>query len=185
MSTNSIEILESYIKGKDCDEYLILEQIYSEDAQVVFENASNTISFPEKIQGNKEIARVLSKDFNQNYKRVKTYYFSKPSNDQGNVLNQNWLVVMRDVNTDNTRIGSGSYDWEFAKTDGILKIQRHKIYIHSMLELADDNMEELSRVQNELSYPWADMNHACEILKVNDELLDISNYLNAIVSAGK
>ena len=113
MNFNPIEILESYVKGKDCDEYLILEKIYSANAEVVFKNAPSNISFPEKIHGNKEIARILSKDFNQTYRRVRTYYLSKPSNDHFRIEKQNWLVVMRDIETEKTRVGSGYYDWEF------------------------------------------------------------------------
>ncbi len=74
MQTTANELLEAYIKGKDEDQYLILEQIYSENAELEFVINSSEISFPNTVFGNLEIARVLSKDFNKSYSRVKTYY---------------------------------------------------------------------------------------------------------------
>ncbi|MEJ2446060.1 MAG: hypothetical protein P8Y42_21850, partial [Exilibacterium sp.] len=119
-----------------------LEEIYLENAVVEFDIASENITFPEKILGNIEIARVLSKDFNQKYHHVKTYYLSKPTNDNSNIYNQKWLVVMRDIESDATRIGSGHYDWEFSVITSGVKIKRHKIYIHEMLNLEDTQMQE-------------------------------------------
>jgi hypothetical protein len=92
MNQTSLDILECYIKGKDYDEYKILESIYDENAEVLFEISSRQISFPDKIQGNIEIAEVLSKNFNKHYKNVKTYYLSQPSRNQHDIENQKWLV---------------------------------------------------------------------------------------------
>ncbi len=178
MNRNATEILESYVRGKDNDEYVILEKIYNENAKVIFEINSNNISFPDEIQGNKEIARVLSKDFNKNYNSVRTYYLSKPSTDYESIKRQNWLVVMRDKKTDKTRVGTGYYDWKFSNDDGLLKILIHKIYIHCMVELVDGEMAELSRIQNSLTYPWVDKEQVYETLKSNVALEEVSNYLS-------
>lgn len=175
--TNTSDLLESYIEGKDADKYQILESIYSENAIVEFEIASRHISFPEKITGNREIARVLSKDFNKKYQQVRTYYLSKPTNRSGNIYFQKWLVVMRDITTDATRIGTGYYDWEFSVVDMKLKIFKHKIYIHEMLSVDDSQMVELERIQNELTYPWVKEHTAKEVLSVNAALGVITRYL--------
>ena len=177
MRRNSTEILELYIKGKDQDEYLILEEIYTEDAEVEFEIASNSISFPESILGNKDIARVLSKEFNQNYQEVKTYYLSRPANKLSNIYEQNWLVVMRDIKSGKTRVGTGHYNWEFLNDSKNLKIQRHKIYIHEMLNIEDEQMSELTRIQDELNYPWVDKKKVCSVLNANIAFENITKYL--------
>lgn len=177
MQRNTFEVLESYIKGKDQDEYLILEEIYADDAVVEFEISSDSISFPEIINGNKEIARVLSKDFNKNYNHVKTYYLSKPPSGKVNIYLQNWLVVMRDVLTEKTRVGTGHYDWEFTTKNGELKIQRHKIYIHEMVYVEDVQMIELTRIQGKLFYPWVERQEICAAFKNNVNLEQIIQYL--------
>lgn len=177
MIRTSTELLESYIKGKDFDEYMILENIYDVDAEVLFDIATNEISFPDNVKGNKEIARILSKDFNQNYEYVKTYYLSRPLDQKSNVLNQKWLVVMRDVKTHKTRVGTGYYDWHFIHQNGRLKIRKHKIYIHCMFELEDENMTELSRIQTAINYPWASEGQVCDVLKSNSSLNPVTSYL--------
>jgi len=181
MIPNSLDILESYIKGKDEDQYEILETIYTDDAQLAFEITSNDISFPENITGNKEIARVLSKDFNKKYSSVKTYCLSKPKTDRLQICHQKWLVVMRDISNESndnlTRVGCGYYDWNLTHIEGHLKIQKHKIYIHAMLQLQDEHAQELHRIQSVLIYPWADKESVISVLNTNSSYSDIVNFL--------
>lgn len=178
MST-SRKLLEQYVKGKDDDLYQVLESIYSDDAIVDFEIASKNISFPESIHGNKAIAEVLSRSFNLKYKDVKTYYLAKPTNSFEDIHAQKWLVIMRDIVSEETRVGTGYYDWKFLDSAGGFKIKRHKIYIHEMLSLKDDNKVELGRIQNQLSYPWENGKKVCEVLSKNDCLLRIVKYLRS------
>ena len=147
MNLSSIDILKEYIKGKDDDKYQILEHIYEQNAKVQFEIKSKHISFPDEISGNIEIAKVLSTDFNQKYKFVKTYYLSYPEPSQKEIFNQKWLVVMRDIQFGSTRVGTGYYNWQLAGFDNELKVMEHKIYIHEMLELEDPNCNILEDIQ--------------------------------------
>lgn len=182
---NCIDILESYIKGKDQDQYKILESIYSENAELTFQIASDNISFPASVSGNLEIARVLSKDFNKQYRNVKTYYLTRPHKDQFEIHQQKWLVVMQDgFNKDendeiqsSTRVGCGYYDWDLINLENDLKIIKHKIHIHSMLQFQDDQEDELKRIQSALPYPWVDLPKVIETLKVNSQFADIVEYL--------
>ena len=98
MFKSAVEILEKYIVGKDQDQFQILEKIYLENAKVSFEINSETISFPQETHGNKDIAQVLSAEFNKNYDNVKTYYLSYefPEIEEQVISNQSWLVIMRD-----------------------------------------------------------------------------------------
>lgn len=160
------KILELYIHGKDDDKYQILEDIYSDAAVVEFEIHSKDISFPKNIRGNKEIARVLSKDFNEKYSNVKTYYLAKPKENQLLLHKQNWLVVMKEKCSGLTRVGTGYYNWKLISNDKKLKISRHKIYIHSMIELQDDNSIELKRIQSSLKYPWVQQQTVVKTLSI-------------------
>lgn len=176
--TISIEnILELYIKGKDEDKYHLLEDIYSKSAEVEFEINSDNISFPSTINGNIEIAKVLSKDFNQNYTKVKTYYLVKPQPNQLKVYKQNWLVVMKDIATGLTRVGTGHYDWHLIKSNNGLKIEKHNIYIHVMTQIIDDDSAELVRIQKELNYPWVKKENVLHVLAGNDSFECITQYL--------
>lgn len=187
-ASNCIDILESYIKGKDQNEYKILEHIYTESAELAFEIESDTISFPSNISGNLEIARVLSKDFNQQYTRVKTYYLAAPQKDQLIIKKQKWLVVMQDKLSKNknenhkpkTRVGCGYYDWDLinAKNDDGVKIKKHKITIHSMLQFEDNQNDELKRIQSVLAYPWVDIPTVIETLNIHSKYAEIIQYLN-------
>ncbi len=177
MNRTAHDILDLYIKGKDQGKYLLLEDIYSEEAMVLFEIASDSISFPEKISGNKEIARVLSKDFSHRFREVRTYYLSQPASDTEDILQQHWLVAMQDSNSGETRVGAGYYNWKFSATCTPLKIAEHKIYIHDMISIADDRMSELKRIQGNLNYPWAQKQDVLETLKSNVALAEIWDFL--------
>lgn len=177
MNQTVMQILEFYIKGKDDDQYQMLEDIYAETAELKFKIDSEEIAFPTNINGNQEIARVLSKDFNQKYSMVKTYYLDKPTDNQLNVQQQNWLVVMQEKSNGLTRVGTGYYDWGFVKTDDGLQIETHKIYIHSMVQLQDTEAEELNRIQSVLNYPWTNPEKVIETITSNSQLKTIVNYL--------
>lgn len=143
MKHSPIYLLEQYIIGKDQDKYEILETIYAENAEVEFEIHSKNITFPSRIVGRKNIAKVLSADFNKSYERVKTYYFIQNSFNEDNISEQKWLVVMKGVGREITRVGCGYYNWEFSEYHEVLKIVKQKIYIHTMLEIEDTASNQL------------------------------------------
>lgn len=174
----SINILEKYVEGKDKDKYQILEEIYADNAIVQFEIHSDQISFPDKISGNIEIAKVLSVDFNKKYTSVKTYYLSKPMPHQSVINGQKWLVIMKDIELGKTRVGAGYYDWELTHPGSNVKVQKHKIYIHEMLELTDAGSNLLKELQSKLEYPFVEKESASNILSSFSELEDIVNYIN-------
>ena len=179
MDRNTVEILEKYIAGKDLDQAEILEHIYLENAEVLFEIKSETISFPDKIRGNKEIARILSADFNNKFDRVKTYYLSHHFDDIANLVinNQSWLVVMREKASNTVRVGAGYYDWAFEKLSNLeLKIKKHKIFIGVMLEWKVP-LETFYDLQNTLEYPWIEKERVLHVLADFKGLEKLTNYL--------
>ena len=173
-------VLEKYILGKDENKFAILEEIYEPGAKVTFEINSEAISFPHEIVGNKEIAKVLSYDFNRNFDHVKTYYLSRefPFIAEGNILKQKWLVLMREKKSNNMRVGTGFYDWYFTTgSDPQNRIKHHHIAIHEMLDLPDWSLRSLLDLQMRFSYPWLEQDKAIKVLETHRALTKITDYL--------
>ena len=175
--TSSIDILEQYVEGKDQDKHQILESIYADDALVHFELRTERIDFPAEISGRFEIARVLATDFNKKFTNVKTYYLSKPDAAQRSIKGQKWLVIMKDMQRDITRVGTGCYDWELKHSGNRLRVQSHKIYIHEMLELPDPGSLVLTILQSNLRYPFVEKDPALKLIARFPELEGIREYL--------
>lgn len=177
MKQNPAHLLEQYIIGKDQNKYKILEAIYEKNAAVEFEINSTNITFPSKIVGHKDIAKTLSADFNKKYEKVRTYYLSRIKTEKLTALEQPWLVVMKEIGNETTRVGSGYYNWSFIEKNNELKILRHKIYIHSMLEIHDSQSGLLLKLQEQLEYPWVDKKVAMSVIKNYKELTITTKYL--------
>ena len=180
MHKNAEYLLEKYVEGKDQDKFKILEEIYIPNAKVTFEIESDTISFPTEILGNKNIAQVLSAEFNRKYDHVQTYYLSRsfPQIKDFIISNQGWLVIMREKEDNSIRVGTGLYDWIFEKqVDGNLKIAQHNISIGVMLCLPGLPLSFLDELQSNLLYPWIDKKEVIEVLCEYNELQEVFDYI--------
>ncbi|BHH83050.1 hypothetical protein [Desulforhopalus sp. 52FAK] len=178
MDFTTQQILEQYVLGKDKDQYVVLEAIFADFAEVEFEIRSEKISFPKTVKGNKDIARVLSKDFNKSYERVRTYYLEGVEQNANSIDNQPWLVVMKEVGNDVTRVGTGYYNWILRKTENGLKVTKLKIYIHEMLELDDSKSVMLEDIQRSIDYPWPAFLSVTNTLKPYGKLCVVSKYIH-------
>lgn len=175
------EVLEKYIKGKDTDQFKLLESIYSENSEVTFEIKPNSITFPSVISGNKEIAQILSSEFNKKYCNVKTYYLSEnfPDIENLKIDKQKWLVLMSEKNSGVLYAGAGSYNWEFEYgKEQVLKIKHHHIFIEAMIKLKNLPLQFIIDLQNSIPYPWASENDVKELMQKYDDLLAITQYLD-------
>ena len=187
MSKDAEYLLEKYVEGKDQNKFSILEDIYKPDAKVTFEIESDGIAFPAEISGNKNIARVLSADFNRKYDHVQTYYLSHslPQIEDFIFSKQEWLVIMREKQDNHIRVGAGFYDWIFEKqADGRSKIAQHNIFIGVMLGLPDRPLSFLDELQGKLPYPWVDKEKATEALSEFNELQEVCDYLKNPANSG-
>ena len=178
MEPNPTYLLEQYIIGKDQNQPQILETIYDNEAEVEFELNTDIITFPDKISGNTSIARALSADFNLKYEEVRTYYLSKNILAQNDIKQQPWLVVMKEVGNDLTRVGAGYYNWKFTHHNNDLKIIKHKIYIHAMIEIHDIESNQLEEIQEILDYPWVEKRAVVDIFKRYKNLTEITEYFS-------
>ena len=174
------DVLENYIKGKDFNKPEILEKIYSEKSKVIFDINPSTISFPSEISGSTEIAKVLSKDFNRRYEKIRTYYLENDSEEIASfsILKQRWLVVMIERETREVKIGTGFYDWYFEfPQSGNCKIEKHKITIGVMQSLSGENLPVFEDLQNRIPYPWVDRQCVVNTLEKHDILGEVIDYL--------
>lgn len=178
MKTTAKNILEQYVLGKDKNQYKIIETIFTKKAEVEFQINSDKISFPDKIRGNVSIGKILSADFNKKYEDVKTYYLEAVEVETESIENQPWLVVMKEIGHDITRVGTGCYNWELTEIEIDLKVSKLNIYIHEMLEIVDPKSSILSKLQREIEYPWPTKRSVSKALESYDELNGVSEYLN-------
>jgi hypothetical protein len=182
MNTAAIkDILEKYITGKDTNQFELLETIYSENSEVTFEIKPNSITFPSVISGNKEIAQILSYEFNKKYSNVKTYYLSGNLPDIKNtkIYKQNWLVLMSEKSSNALYVGTGYYNWEFEYSRaGILQIKHHHIFIEAMVKLTNYPLQFIIDLQNSIPYPWASQDDVKELMQKHDDLVEITHYLD-------
>ncbi|WEL75072.1 hypothetical protein P0D92_23565 [Pseudomonas sp. CBSPAW29] len=67
---NAIKAIENYIFGKDGNRPDLLRYAFSPDATLNMEVQTSAILFPPHVQGRKDIADVLVRDFSLHYENV-------------------------------------------------------------------------------------------------------------------
>ncbi len=173
------DVLSRYMDGKDNIKPDVLQTSFSVDGIVTFEINTPNISFPDEIVGNRRISEVMFGDFHELFGQVKSYYLDQDFSllNACKVVNQHWLVSMREKATGNTRVGSGTYNWLFEKKNQRWTIKRVHIVIDHMVSF-EDNSGWLDRLQSELSdYPWAEKPTMMGLISSQPELGNILEYL--------
>ncbi|MBY4678903.1 hypothetical protein [Marinobacterium arenosum] len=174
------DALEQYIDGKDNNRPQRLEQLYTPNARLSFQMDAADMAFPPQVSGNREIARILSADFNRKYRQVKTYYLNHDNLvlDGYRIEKQPWLVLMQEIDTGTVRAGCGYYNWQFVDAaEGNWQIDRHHISIHQMLSLPAERFKWLQTLQNDLPYPWLALDQAIAVLESDSAVAPLANYL--------
>lgn len=187
MNDTVASLLEAYVAGKDQGRPELLEEIYTGDARVTFAIETASISFPDEIVGNREIARVLSTDFNRKYDQVRTYYLSKGISEPGelSIARQGWLVLMREKENNAIRVGTGHYNWQIeSRSPATVQIAHHHICIYDMLCLHNQSPDILSELQEQFTYPWLPGGRALEVLGGYPQMDAIAEPLQRSISDG-
>jgi hypothetical protein len=149
-------LLELYVEAKDLTRPHLVPRIYALDAVLTFSIATETISFPLRVEGRDGIAKTLVVDFGARFSRCKTYYVCVAPPDEGDdMVLLPWLVSMRETAVGSLRFGRGCYRWSFGRrgNQGIRVTAMH-IHIDRMDEIQDTGGELLEATQSGLPYPW-------------------------------
>jgi len=173
-----VDALNRYIDGKDNNRPAVLKALYCSDAVLAFSLDDQSMSFPTRVEGAQEIAKVLSGDFNQRYQRVKTWYLTQPVADgTDQVTEQPWLVMMQEKASGDIRIGCGFYNWRFETNCNPLQVSAHHIHIHTMLSFPSTRESWLIELQQSLAYPWSSVDLVEAQIAPYSELDSIVRYL--------
>jgi len=178
---DAIDVLNRYMDGKDNVKKDVLKSAFSNDGKVTFDIRVENINFPDELNGNEQIASEMFGDFHDAFSQVKSYYLDQDfiELDQHRVVNQHWLVSMKERDSGNTRIGSGLYNWYFQKDDVNGWVISHVHIVIQHMVSFDNQTEWLSKLQYKLTdYPWANKNEVVECLNECSELAPISTYLS-------
>lgn len=177
---DAVAVLNRYMNGKDNVIPTLLEQTFGEGGLVTFDVKPTNIFFPEKIEGNKEIASQMFGDFHDAFTQVKSYYLDMPVDQlsQNSVKSQPWLVSMKERDSGNTRIGVGQYHWNFEREGERWVVSHVHIVIEYMISFNDDT-DWLRHFQFRQSrYPWAALSDVLSLVSEKSELRDVQQYLS-------
>jgi len=150
------DLLERYVEAKDFTRPALMPQIYRPEAVLTYDIATDAIRFPARTEGIEAITRTLITDFALQFRDCRTYYVCEaPSGDAQTVAVVPWLVVMREVDTGNLRVGRGYYRWTFQVEGSAGKrVSAMHIHIDRMDRIDDPNGQIRQAVQSVLPYPW-------------------------------
>ena len=149
------QLLEAYLQAKDLNRPPVILECYMPDAVLTYCIATDTISFPAKVEGAEAIAQTLVRDFRKNFDRCKTYYVCDSIADGGQRIDfMPWLVIMRQVSNSALRIGKGYYRWRFESDETRLRVCAMHIHIERMDIVEDRDGNRLRVLQSALPYPW-------------------------------
>lgn len=179
-------VLETYFDGKDFNQPKVLRTAFANHGVVKFTIDAEIIEFPSEIRGGDLIAKTLFEDFHKQFVDVRSYYITDELGElsDGVIKGLHWLVVMKERQTGNLRVGTGSYDFTFVHEAFLgWRIDELKIHIQEMVSLADAG-EGVRSLQGALSYPWTPGVQALSALDQVRGLEGIRTYLAApILSA--
>ena len=149
------QLLEAYLEAKDLNRPPVILACYTPDAVLTYSIATDTISFPDKVQGADAIAQTLVREFRKNFDCCKTYYVCDSIVDDGERIDFiPWLVIMRQASNSALRVGKGYYRWRFKSDETRLRVRAMHIHIERMDIIEDRDGNTLRALQSALPYPW-------------------------------
>ena len=150
-----IELLEAYLKAKDLNCPPVILECFAPGATLTYSIATDTISFPAKVQGADAIAKTLVGDFGKKFGQCKTYYVCDSIDDRSLQIDfLPWLVIMREISNSALRLGKGCYRWQFESDGQRLWVCAMYIHIERMDVIEDRDGKILHALQAALPYPW-------------------------------
>ncbi|MEO9274290.1 hypothetical protein ABFY09_05470 [Marinomonas sp. 5E14-1] len=152
LSKKHKDAINLYIRSKDNNKPYLMGSVFEDLASLTMEVKTDEIAFPSETVGLDSITNVLVRNFNRTYEDIYTFCItdSVVSNDQQTLCK--WVVVMRDSEKENIRVGYGDYKWTFNNE----LVSQLTITIEKMIALDENESSEIFSWLNKQSYPWCD-----------------------------
>lgn len=147
------ECISAYIDAKDRNRPHLLARAFTPTATVEVIAKTPTISFPSAVTGLDAIADVFVRRFGLTYENVYTFCLSPPPRDDSHAFSCDWLVGMSEKEGGAVRVGSGRYDWFFAR-GGSRLVEKLVITIDVMQKLDPAWLRPVMDWLAALPYPW-------------------------------
>jgi hypothetical protein len=149
---SSSDCICSYIYGKDRNRPHMLARAFAPTATVEVVANTPAISFPSVVTGLDTIADVFVRKFAAIYENVYTFCLSSPPSGGSHAFSCDWLVAMSEKQGGVVRVGSGRYDWSFARDSRL--VEKLVITIDVMKKLSPDCLRVIMDWVTALPYPW-------------------------------
>ncbi len=158
------KLVAEYLSAKDNNKPHLMQQVFTADAELRMQVASDNITFPPQVSGEAEITAILVQRFNETYQNIYTFCLpeslpQRTTEHQDHVACR-WFVCMQDKQTAEIKVGAGWYRWY---PDGE-RIVRLDIEIEKMHLLSGDEQFEVFAWVQQLPWPWCSAETASETL---------------------
>ena len=174
------EVLRGYFHAKDENRPVLLDRVFTSNAEVVIHNKSANIAFPAATHGRSAIAEVLVRSFALAYENVYSFYLARPS---GNVKEFEcpWLVGMSERESGAARVGCGTYTWSFES--GPPQLARSLVISIETMQVAPlREFEEVFAWLRALGYPWSSCSLALSGIPKTESLAPVAAFLERHVT---
>jgi hypothetical protein len=148
-------LLEAYVEAKDLNQPSMILDCYTPEAVLTYSIATDTVSFPARVDGAEAIAQTLVRDFRKTFDSCRTYYVCDSIAPAGqDVSFLPWLVVMRQISSTALRLGKGYYRWTFERERSGMRVSAMHIHIERMDIIEDRDGSKRKALHAALPYPW-------------------------------
>lgn len=161
MALSFTNLITTYINAKDSNKPHLMSRVFSEDATLNM----IVISFPSKVIGLEDITATLVEDFSMKFENVYTICLEDTIQRDDEKFFCQWLVVMNDKITKESKVGIGEYVW--IRKDSLITSLDIKIKEMSIVDAKYQN--DVLDLVSSFPYPWANA------YQIND----IHKYLSA------
>ena len=117
----------------------------------------------------------MVRDFAARFENIYTYCLTKPTSQTMTDCQLNWLVVMTERDSGNTKLGYGRYDWHFNPASG--RCSTLHIHIAHMQVLSESIAQQIYQHISDYPTPWQSAGALQSLLQANDALASAHGFL--------
>lgn len=161
MASSFTKLITTYINAKDSNKPHLMNRLFSKDATLNMIVNSENISFPSKVTGLDNITVTLVEDFSMKFENVYTICLEDTIQRDDEKFFCQWLVVMNDKVTKESKVGIGEYVW--IRKDSLITSLDIKIKEMSIVDAKYQN--DVLDLVSSFPYPWANAHQINDIHK--------------------